>query len=185
MSQDLEKQMLDLYLEINEKQKKLLEIKKNMDPFEVEDYEFTNLEGKLKLSNLFGDFNELILVYNMGSKCPYCALWADEYNGVYKHLSSRAAFVVSTPDKPEVHQKLIEKNSYKFSMIQSSQSFRQKMKFETQDNKHLPGFSVFQKTNDGKIIHITKDFFGPGDLYCGVWHFFDLLPSNKEWHPSL
>ncbi|MCO4781352.1 MAG: DUF899 family protein [Candidatus Cloacimonetes bacterium] len=184
MSPDIESQMQELYKEIEEKQSQLLKLKKSIPAFEVEDYSFSTLDGEVKLSTLFGDFDELILVYNMGSKCPYCALWADEYNGVFRHLSSRAAFVVSSPDTPQLQSEISKSRKYVFPMVQSSQDFRKQMKFEKEDGSVWPGFSVFQKTKDNKVYHVSKDYFGPGDQYCGVWHFFDLLPSDKEWHPK-
>ena len=120
----------------------------------------------------------------MGSKCPYCALWADEYNGVYHHLKSRVPFVVSSPDTPQHQAKISEERSYKFPMVQSTKDFRVEMGFE-KEGALWPGYSIFKKTKDGKIEHVSKDFFGPGDNYCGVWHFFENLPNQKEWHPSL
>ena len=43
---------------------------------------------------------------------------------------------------------------------------------------YRPGVSVFHKGRDGESIRVSKDAFGPGDLYCGVWHLFDLPPDG-------
>ena len=49
---------------------------------------------------------------------------------------------------------------------------------------YQPGVSVFRKKADGRIVRVAKDLFGPGDLYCGVWHLFDLLPDGPAgWDP--
>ena len=50
----------------------------------------------------------------------------------------------------------------------------------------MPGVSTFRKNADGTIDRIAKDFFGPGDLYCGVWHLFDLLADGVDgWEAQL
>ncbi len=54
------------------------------------------------------------------------------------------------------------------------------------EHKKLPslGVSVFEKRN-GKVTRIAKSYFGPGDDYCVIWHFFSLLPNgSKGWHPK-
>jgi len=30
----------------------------------------------------------------------------------------------------------------------------------------------------------TKAGFGPGDLFCSLWNFVGLLPSNVDWSPK-
>ena len=53
----------------------------------VEDYELIGWGNKkVRLSSLFGEKDELILVHNMGRGCPYCTMWADGFNGVLPHL---------------------------------------------------------------------------------------------------
>ena len=54
---------------------------------------------------LFGSMKDLFVIHNMGSGCPYCTLWADGYNGIYEHLTSRAAFVIASPDSPAAQQR--------------------------------------------------------------------------------
>ena len=72
-----------------------------VEPQPVQDYELTNVAGPVRLSELFGPHEDLILSHNMGVSCSYCTLWADGFNGVADHLANRAAFVVSSPDDPE------------------------------------------------------------------------------------
>ena len=42
-----------------------------------------------------------------------------------------------------------------------------------------PGVSVFRK-QDGKIVRVSDTELGPGDDFCAVWHFFDLLPAGAN-----
>ena len=75
-----------------------------IEPEEVTDYVFTSPAGPIHLSALFGPHADLMVVHNMGRSCPSCTLWADGYNGIHPHVISRAAFVVSSPDSPDVQQ---------------------------------------------------------------------------------
>ncbi len=152
----------------------------------VKDYSLNAKGGrKVKLSSLFGGKDELILVHNMGTGCEYCTMWADGFNGVVNHLEDRAAFVVASPNSPDVQEKFAESRGWRFKMVShKGTSFNEDLGFE-KDGKQTPGVSVFKKTHDGKIVRVAKDVFGPGDDYCITWHFFDLLPSgSKGWEPK-
>lgn len=78
------------------------EIQAAVESQQVDDYAFSTAAGEVRLSELFGDKQDLFVIHNMGTSCPYCTLWADGYNGVYHHLADRAAFVVASPDDPQV-----------------------------------------------------------------------------------
>ncbi len=48
-----------------------------------------------------------------------------------------------------------------------------------------PGVSSFHKDHDGKIYRVAKGHFGPGDDFCVVWPFFDLLENGANgWEPK-
>jgi hypothetical protein len=42
-----------------------------VEPQEVKDYELTSLEGAVRLSELFGAHDDLIVIHNMGVACSY------------------------------------------------------------------------------------------------------------------
>jgi predicted dithiol-disulfide oxidoreductase (DUF899 family) len=83
---------------------KIRELQAGIEPEAVADYVFSTPSGPVRLSELFGDKNELFVIHNMGKACAYCTLWADGFNGVQHHLRDRAAFVVSSPDSPQAQQ---------------------------------------------------------------------------------
>ena len=154
---------------------------------EVKDYIFKDWKNNpVKLSNLFGDKENLILIHNMGMQCPYCTMWADGFNGVLQHLEDRASFVVVSPDNPETQKAFAKSRNWKFTMLSAEgSSFNRDMDFESKKGEPMPGVSVFQKTNEGKILRTAKEKFGPGDKYCIVWHFFDLLHKGSNgWEPK-
>jgi predicted dithiol-disulfide oxidoreductase (DUF899 family) len=154
------------------------------EPQEVADYEFLTPDGPVRLSQLFGEHEHLIVVHNMGTSCPACTMWADGYNGIHHHVSSRAAFVVSSPDPPDVQQKFAAARGWKFPMVSHAGStFAADMGFRG-GKGWLPGVSVFQRRGS-KIVRVSEAPFSPGDDFCTVWHLFDLLPGGAgDWWPK-
>jgi len=172
--------------EILEKKQKLAELRRSLPKQEIEDYELKSRDGRtLKLSEVFGESNQLILVHNMGKDCPYCTLWADGFNGIRDHLRNRAAFIVVSPDSPDVQKEFAEGRGWKFPMLScEGSSFAMDLDFHEEGKGYYPGVSAFEKGSDGKIYRTAKAYFGPGDDFCGAWHFFDLLSDGaNDWQP--
>lgn len=186
-TQDIIEQISSLEQEIMKKKAELYSLKKSVPRFEVQDYQLRDRLGKpIKLSELFGDKQELILVHNMGASCPYCTLWADGFIGIYKHLENRAAFAVSTPDPYEAMDKFATSRGWNFTVVSTSGStLKPDLGFQLSDGSYYPGVSTFLKDKDGRILHIAKAFFGPGDDFCALWYLFDMLAiDNPDWEPS-
>ena len=155
------------------------------EPEEVADYTFTQADGgTTRLSELFGDRDTLLVIHNMGTGCVYCTLWADGFNGVYDHLRSRAGFVVSSPDRPAQQQQFAASRGWTFPMISyQGTTFGEDMGYRV-DGRALPGVSVF-KRKDGRILRVADTGFEPGDDFCAIWHFFDLIPEGTGgWAPK-
>jgi len=186
-SKELLKEISSLELDVRRKQAKLAGLRKKLPSTESNDYIFHDKEGQeVRLSDLFGKSDELMVVHNMGKSCTGCTLWADEYNGVISHLESRVPFVVVSPDEPPVMKEFSEKRNWKFQILSSKlNSFKRDMGFENAKGNPVPGVSVFTKDKKGKIFHYSSAMFGPGDSFCAVWHYFDLLPGGrKKWNPK-
>ncbi len=152
---------------------------------EVHDYSFTDWsDNTIRLSELFGKKQDLILIHNMGRECPMCTMWADGFNGVLPHLEDRAAFVVTSPDSPAMQKKFARGRGWKFKMLSAQgTSFIEDMGLGTAEDPS-PGVSAFHKKG-GKVYRVAQDRFGPGDDYCSVWHLFGLLlGGDKGWHPK-
>jgi len=193
MSNDdvLEQQMTALHEEIQEKRQKMVELlRQKINNESVDNYELKSAKGSVKLSELFGDRGDLIVIHNMGKDCPYCTLWADGFNGLVDHIQSRAALVMVSPDSPDVQREFAQGRNWNFEMISGEGStFIEDMgfKYEGEDGKSwwMPGLSTFRKQPDGTIKRIGMDMFGPGDFYNGVWHMFDLLDEGANgWQPK-
>jgi len=150
-----------------------------VEPESVQDYEFGTPHGTRRLSDLFGEKGELIVIHNMGTSCRYCTMWADGFNGVYQHLADRAAFVVTSPDPPALQQRFAADRNWRFPMAShQGSSFAADMGYRSESGGWLPGISVFRRDKEG-IVRLSDTRLGPGDDFCSVWHFFDLFPEGS------
>ncbi len=163
--------------EISELRAKMREAQSSVEPEEVKTYEFSTLDGKVGLADLFGDKDHLFIVHNMGRSCPYCTLWADGFSGVIDHLSNRASFVISSPDNPSTQKEFADSRGWRFKMVShDGTSFAEDMGYKMGEG-YMPGVSVFKKEN-GKVMRVSDTQFGPGDDFCSIWHLFDLMPEG-------
>jgi predicted dithiol-disulfide oxidoreductase (DUF899 family)/catechol 2,3-dioxygenase-like lactoylglutathione lyase family enzyme len=167
---------------------KLTKLHQNRPTEKVKDYEFKNIIRTTYLSELFGGFDELILIHNMGKECPSCTLWADGFNGYYQQMQTRCAFVLISDDSPSEQSQFSQTRGWNFPVYSSQNTdFFSDMGFAKSVNgqiEYLPGVSVFKKTSDLQIERTTSTYFDPHDLYSSIWHLFDLLPSGaKPWEP--
>jgi predicted dithiol-disulfide oxidoreductase (DUF899 family) len=153
----------------------------------VKDYTFRNPDGSaVHLSELFGDKRDLLIVHNMGRRCSYCTMWADGFNGLYQHLSNRAAFVLCSPDEPAVLREFAHSRGWGFRTVSAAGStFNADLKFgDPKDGSVWPGVSALYRNDDGSIVRTGSDQFGPGDSYCPVWPMLDLLKDGAAgWEP--
>ena len=91
-----EKTKIEKELEAIEKQieaisKRKIKLNSKLAVMDVKDYTLKDREGnEIKLSELFGDKNHLILIHNMGKSCSYCTMWADGFKETYKEIEMKA-----------------------------------------------------------------------------------------------
>lgn len=185
-----DKTILKLEKQLVETKRKLAAARKKAGRRKVQDYELHGWGGGVRLSELFGDKKELIVIQNMGRHCPYCTLWADGFNGMLHHLEDRAAFAVCSPDSTEEQQAFAGSRGWKFRMVSSQgTTFKRDLGFERAKGKECnptPGVSAFEKDSKGRLWHVASAGFGPGDDYCSLWPLLDLLPKGAgHWAPKL
>ena len=182
---DVNGKLADYRRQISTIREKMRETLATVEPQEVEDYAFSTLDGEVRLSELFGDHEDLIVIHNMGVACSHCTMWADGYNGIHQHVISRAGFVVSSPDRPGVQKKFAESRGWKFPMVSHAQSsFAADMGYVSASGGWLPGVSVFRR-DGGSITRVSDTGFSPGDDFCSLWHFFDMLPGGIGQAPAV
>jgi predicted dithiol-disulfide oxidoreductase (DUF899 family) len=155
----------------------------------VDDYLLQGWDGPVRLSELFGDKHDLILIHNMGAGCSSCSMWADGFNGVYDHLASRAAFVVASPDPVATQRKLAAQRGWRFPMVCYRESALAKDlgygDIGDSQGGWDAGVSVFRR-NGERILRVSDAQFMEFDDFCIVYHLFDLFPdADRGWQPSL
>jgi predicted dithiol-disulfide oxidoreductase (DUF899 family) len=182
---DVNGKLTDYRRQIATIREKMRETLAAVEPQEVKDYELASTEGPVRLSQLFDGHEDLILIHNMGVSCSYCTLWADGYNGLHPHVVTRAGFAVSSPDRPTVQKKFAESRGWRFPMVShAGTSFAADMGYVSAKGGWMPGVSVFRR-DGGTILRVSDTGFSPGDDFCTLWHFFDLLPGGVgEWPAS-
>jgi predicted dithiol-disulfide oxidoreductase (DUF899 family) len=188
MKTETDRQIDQLEYELQDLKRKVAELRRQRPREEIKDYRLRDIEGRgASLSSLFGDQNRLILIHNMGRNCSYCSMWADGFTGLLPHLNSRAAFALTSPDKPEAQKEFVQSRGWNFPVYSTAgTSFTADMGFDDEKEGLMPGISVFTKETDGKIYRVSRAEIGPGDNFCAVWHFFDLLPEGIDgWEPQL
>src|ERR1022692_2708394 len=176
----LEKQIYDL-------KEQLGKLKRAQPHKPVANYVFKTHDGnEVKLSELFGEKDDLIVIHNMGTGCTYCTLWADGLSSITGHLENRAGFVVSSPDPVDRQKRFHASRDWKFKMVSSvGNSFFKDMGFESDEGEPWPGVTTFRREADGSITKVTSAVFGPGDEYCVTWSLLDLLADGANgWEPQ-
>jgi predicted dithiol-disulfide oxidoreductase (DUF899 family) len=164
--------------EIADLRRRMREAQASVEPEPVRDYEFATLQGKVRLSHLFGTKQDLFVIHNMGRSCPSCTLWADGFNGIYQHIADRAAFVVVSPDPPDVQQSFPTGRGWRFPMLShQGTNFAADMGYRSPGGGWLPGVSVFRR-DDGHIVRVADTGFHESDDFCTLWHLFALLPEG-------
>lgn len=182
---DIDREIEALQKDVESAKLRLTEARRRRPKEPVQDYVLKNTDGsESRLSELFGDKDDLILIHNMGTGCSSCTMWADGFNGLSPHLMDRAAFVVCSPDRPEVMKRFGEKRGWRFRMVSAHESpFFQDMGFWGKGP--WPGVSTFRREKDGTIARVAKDVFDSGDDYCATWPLFDLLEGGVDgWEPK-
>ncbi len=153
----------------------------------VADYTLTSFDNQpVKLSQTFGEHEHLLLVHNMGFQCKYCTLWADGFIGTWRHLESgeygrKAKFLLVSNDTPEQQRAGAAQRGWDFTMLscRGTSLFADLGFADAEQKMWWPGVSTLQLHAAGRITRHARADFGPGDLFCSLFHFFDLLPVSQ------
>ena len=182
------KEIQRLTNEISVKKAELAQLIAQTKSKEIQDYLFLGSdEQAIKRSELFGEQEELIVVFYMGYQCKYCTLWADGYNDLHEHLNNRAAFAVVSHERTLFQQELCKERNWKFPMYSRMENtFAEDLGFTKKEEKNrpLPGIATFLKKEDKIYLH-HQTYFGPGDNFCIQWDILNILPKGlNNWKPD-
>jgi predicted dithiol-disulfide oxidoreductase (DUF899 family) len=151
---------------------------------EVPNYAFETATGLTDLRSLFCGKDILFAIHNMGQKCRYCTLWADGLNGFLPHLEDKFSVVLLSKDSPAEQQRFAHSRNWRFRMASHSGGPYLSEQTVTPGQENMPGM-VCYTLKDGKILRKSATVFGPGDLYCSIWHVLSLAGIGEdEWTPQ-
>jgi predicted dithiol-disulfide oxidoreductase (DUF899 family) len=167
-----------------------------------QDFEFTSESGPVRLSQLFGGKNTL-LIYSMmfgpqrKAACPSCTSFITSWNGTAINLRERAAIAVSARSPIERLKEFKQQRGLANLPFLSDSSGDYTRTYVSAEDADIPGFSVFTRDN-GTIRHfysgeMSGDMADPGQDPRGapdldpLWSMFDLTPEgrDKDWYPKL
>jgi len=186
-TETIDEEISVLEREVKEAQERLEAARRRRPPEPVKNYSFAGPQGaRVTLAEVFGKWDDLLLIHNMGQRCSYCTLWADELNGVLPYLLQRTAVVVASPDTPDEQESFGSSRGGRFPLLSDPDGqFTREMGFLTEANRVWPGVSSFRREANGELFRIARSIFGPGDMYCSVWHFLELLKdADAGWKPG-
>ena len=168
--------------QIRQLMEKLAKLQKTHHDGEVNNYNFSTLNGKTTLLDLFGEKDKLLLIHNMGQGCRYCTLWADGFNGFVQHIESTMSVV--SKDSPKIQRQFANGRGRRFRLAShvGGEYIQEQSVMEGSNN--MPGAAVYER--DGNKIYRKNDcVFGPGDIYCSMWSLLGLAGLNEtSWTPQ-
>ena len=188
--QETDNEIQKLQESIEKIQSQISELRANRELEFFDDYTLQDGKGNdVLLSSLFQDKDELLVIHNMGKSCSYCTMWADTLSSATKVINDRVPMVLVSPNEFTVMNEFATSRKWEMTCLSAHKSsFIKDCGYSSdKDGKtyYMPGVSAFLK-KEGKIYRTNKDYFGPGDVYCSPWHFFDLLSKKvNNWVPKM
>jgi predicted dithiol-disulfide oxidoreductase (DUF899 family) len=170
-----------------------------------EDYVFGESGGAVRMSELFADDKDTLLVYSfmygpsMKSACTSCTSILDGLNGQAPHVTQRVNLAVVAKSPIERITAFASKRGWRNLRLLSSSgnSYNHDYHGETGNGSQIPTMNVFARRK-GRIHHTWSSellFLPPDrgqdgrhvDLIWPLWNLFDLTPDGRgtTWHPKL
>ena len=205
-------ELLQAEVALKEQRERVAALRRDLPPGPVVERDYVFKEGprdladgdpakivETRLSQLFEAGKPSLIVDHMmfdpahENACPMCALWADGYDGIARHVADRAGFVVVAKAPIGKLRAWGHVRGWRHLRLLSSfeSSFNEDFLVE-QQAAQLPAVSVFTKDRDGAVRHsytsqasLTFTHHRGIDLMNPVWHLFDLLPEGRgDWIPK-
>ena len=167
-----------------------------------EDYVFEGRDGVVRLSQLFGDKDTLV-IYSMmfgpqrERACPMCTAMLTSWEGTARNLRERVALAVTARSPIERLLDFKKERGWKKLQIYSDTKGDYTRAYVSADDGDVPGLSVFTRS-DGTVRHFwsgemsgemadpDQDPRGAPDV-DPLWTILDLTPAGRgaTWYPKL
>lgn len=169
-----------------------------------EDYAFVGENGPIKLSQMFGDHDTLV-VYNWmygpqrERPCPMCTSLLSAWDGEAPDIEQRVALAVVAKSPIDRLKAFKQERGWRHLKLYSSggNSFNKDYFADGPNGEDWPAFNVFTKHN-GKVYHfwgaeMTGATADPGQDPRGapdlmpIWTILDATPEGRgtDWYPQL
>lgn len=167
-----------------------------------EDYALEGHDGMVRISQLFGD-KETLVLYSMmlgpqrERACPMCTAMLTSWEGTARNLRERVAFAVTARSPIERLLDFKRERGWKNLQIYSDTKGDYTRAYVSADDSDVPGLSVFTRGN-GTIRHfwsteMNHEMADPGQDPRGapdfdpLWTILDLTPAGRgsTWYPKL
>ena len=168
-------------------------------------YTFEGPKGKESLGDLFEGRSQLVIYQFMydpewKAGCPICSFWADNFDGIIRHLNHRDVTMIAVSRAPfaklEAYRKRMgwtfkwvssggsefnfdNQASFTPLQVQKKTAF---YNFVTQDpgETEREGVSVFYREADGKIFHTYSAYARGIDMVNTAYNYLDLVPKGRD-----
>jgi len=167
-----------------------------------EDYMFEGHNGAVRLSQLFGDKDTLV-VYSMmfgpqrERACPMCTAMLTSWEGTARNLRERVALAVTARSPIERLLDFKDERGWKNLQLYSDAKGDYTRAYVSADDGDMPGLSIFTRSN-GTVRHfwsgeMSGEMADPGQDPRGapdldpLWTILDLTPAGRgaTWYPKL
>jgi len=167
-----------------------------------EDYVFEGREGAVRLSQLFGDKDTLVLYSMMFGPqrergCPMCTAMLTSWDGAARNLRERVAVAVTARSPIERLLDFKKERGWQNLHIYSDTEGNYTRAYVDAGDGDVPGLSVFTRC-DGIVRHLwsgemSGEMADPGQDPRGapdldpLWTILDLTPAGRgaTWYPKL
>ncbi len=168
----------------------------------AQDYQFDGPDGPVKLSDLFGD-KDTLLVYSMmygpqrKNGCPMCSAMLDSWDGEARHIEKRVALAVVARSPIERIKAYADERGWTHLNFYSDSSGDYTQDYVGDRDADAPAYTVFHR-KDGVIRHFYSmeggaEIADPGqDPHPApdtnpLWIILDTVPEGRgtDWYPRL
>jgi predicted dithiol-disulfide oxidoreductase (DUF899 family) len=167
-----------------------------------EDYTFEGRDGAVRLSQLFGDKDTLVLYSMMFGPqreraCPMCTAMLTSWDGATRNLRERVAVAVTARSPIERFLDFKKERGWQNLQVCSDTKGDYTRAYVSADDGDVPALNIFTR-RDGVIRHfwageMSGEMTDPGQDPRGapdldpLWTILDLTPGGRgaTWYPKL
>ena len=168
------------------------------------DYRFETNDGKKTLLELFNGSKQLIVYHFMFGPdweqgCPSCSFWADNFNGIDKHLKARDTQLIAASNAAlETINTYKDRLGWAFEWVSAGDntfsadfavSFYDGDQSELQQgynysgstrDTELPGISIFHQRDDGTVAHSYSSYARGLESANAAYSLLDMTPLGRN-----